>query len=255
MADGTKDADTTQRDPLGVRWIHGSPPGGPADPKVQVVAYDEDTFILRQSKSVNYEAPFLFLLFGNDRALLLDTGATADPERFPLRAHRRPAHRALAGRAPARRVRAGRRAHPRARRPRGGRRPVRGPPGHHGGPRDVEAVRSFFGFDDGWPERTVAFDLGGRVLEVLGSPGHHAAAITVYDPWTGILLTGDTVCPGGCTSSTSRRSWRPWSGWSRSPGPRPVTPRPRLPRRDDRPARPRLPDRRHLPAGRARRCR
>lgn len=28
---------------------------------------------------------FLYLLFGNDRALLLDTGATADPERFPLR--------------------------------------------------------------------------------------------------------------------------------------------------------------------------
>ncbi len=27
----------------------------------------------------------MYLLFGNDRALLLDTGATADPERFPLR--------------------------------------------------------------------------------------------------------------------------------------------------------------------------
>jgi glyoxylase-like metal-dependent hydrolase (beta-lactamase superfamily II) len=54
----------------------------------------------------------------------------------------------------------------------------------------------FFGFGDGWPERSVSFDLGGRVLEVLGSPGHHRAAITVYDPWTAILLTGDTVYPG-----------------------------------------------------------
>ncbi len=31
---------------------------------------------------------------------------------------------------------------------------------------------------------------------MLGSPGHHKAAITVHDPWTGILFTGDTVVPG-----------------------------------------------------------
>ena len=31
---------------------------------------------------------------------------------------------------------------------------------------------------------------------MIGSPGHHPAAITVYDPWTGFLLTGDTVLPG-----------------------------------------------------------
>jgi glyoxylase-like metal-dependent hydrolase (beta-lactamase superfamily II) len=42
----------------------------------------------------------------------------------------------------------------------------------------------------------VTYDLGGRVLEITGSPGHHRAAITVYDPWTGFLLTGDTVLPG-----------------------------------------------------------
>ena len=78
MADGTKDADATQRDPLaGVRWIHGSPPGGPADPKVQVVHVDDGTFIMRQSKDLNYEAPFLYLLCGAERAILLDTGAVA----------------------------------------------------------------------------------------------------------------------------------------------------------------------------------
>ena len=42
----------------------------------------------------------------------------------------------------------------------------------------------------------MSFDLGGRVLELIGSPGHHKAAITTYDPWTGILFTGDTVLPG-----------------------------------------------------------
>ena len=70
-AEGTKDP---LRD---VRWIHGSPPGGPADPPVQVLPVDGDTFILRQSKDLNYEAPFVYLLCGADRALLLDTGAVA----------------------------------------------------------------------------------------------------------------------------------------------------------------------------------
>jgi hydroxyacylglutathione hydrolase len=113
---------------MDVEWIHGAP----GEPAIQVHYYDEHTVILRQGRSVHWEAPFLFLLFGNDRALLLDTGA----------------------------------------------------------------VRSFFGFGDGWPDEAVQFDLGGRRLDVLGSPGHHPAAITVYDPWTGIMFTGDTVLPG-----------------------------------------------------------
>ena len=63
---------------LDVRWIHGSPPGGPGDPVIQVHTVDDATFILRQSKDVNYEAPFLYLLCGTERALLLDTGAVAN---------------------------------------------------------------------------------------------------------------------------------------------------------------------------------
>ena len=71
---------------LEVRWIHGSPsPRHNADPKIQIHAHDAHTFVLRQNKAVHYEAPFLYLFLGNDRALLLDTGATADPELFPLR--------------------------------------------------------------------------------------------------------------------------------------------------------------------------
>jgi glyoxylase-like metal-dependent hydrolase (beta-lactamase superfamily II) len=35
-----------------------------------------------------------------------------------------------------------------------------------------------------------------RDVDAVGSPGHERAAITVYDPWTGLLLTGDTVYPG-----------------------------------------------------------
>ncbi len=48
----------------------------PGEPPIQVHAYDPHTYVLRQSKATNYEAPFLYLLFGNERAILLDTGAT-----------------------------------------------------------------------------------------------------------------------------------------------------------------------------------
>ncbi len=182
---------------LDVRWNHGTRSKRHAgDPGIQVHRYDEHTVILRQSKSVNYEAPFLYLLFGNDRALLLDTGATTDARQFPLRS-------TVDGL-----VTAWLDKHPRA----GYELVVAHTHGHHDHvaadaqftdraastvvPREVDSVRSFFGFGDAWPAQTVTFDLGGRVLEILGSPGHHDAAITIYDPWTGILFSGDTVLPG-----------------------------------------------------------
>jgi hypothetical protein len=65
---------------LDVRWNHGARGEQP----IQVHSYDPHTYVLRQSKATSYEAPFLYLLFGNERAILLDTGATADPAIFPL---------------------------------------------------------------------------------------------------------------------------------------------------------------------------
>ena len=71
---------------LDVSWIHGSEAAKyNTDPDIQVHACDEHTYILRQNMAVHYEAPFMFLLFGASRALLLDTGATANPQFFPLR--------------------------------------------------------------------------------------------------------------------------------------------------------------------------
>jgi hydroxyacylglutathione hydrolase len=181
---------------LDVRWIHGSRRRSrDTGQKIQVHACDPATFILRQSKAVHYEAPFLYLFCGADRALLLDTGATPEPEKFPLRAT---VDRLLAGWL--------------AEHPRDGYELVVAHTHGHGDHvagdgqfagrpattiigREPEAVREFFGFTD-WPAQVVPLDLGGRVLEVTGSPGHHRAAISVFDPHTGFLVTGDTVYPG-----------------------------------------------------------
>ena len=58
----------------------------------------------------------------------------------------------------------------------------------------------------------------------MGSPGHHGAAITVYDPWTGILLTGDTVLSRPAVRVRLRRvRGHAWTAWSPSPRAAPVT--------------------------------
>ena len=181
---------------LEVAWIHGSPSRKASrEPLIQVHHYDEHTVIMRQSKSVSYEAPFLYLLFGNDRALLLDTGATAGEGRFPLRAtvdelidgwlsrHPREHYELIVAHSH------GHGDHVAADGQFAGR------PATTVVSRELEAVQEFFGFTS-WPDQIVALDLGGRVLEVAATPGHHRAAITIFDPWTGFLLTGDTVLPG-----------------------------------------------------------
>jgi hydroxyacylglutathione hydrolase len=53
-------ADAPPASSLDVRWIHGAPASRAADdPPIQVHWYDPHAVILRQSKSVNYEAPIV----------------------------------------------------------------------------------------------------------------------------------------------------------------------------------------------------
>lgn len=179
-----------------VRWIHGHPAGRPdRDPPIQVHAYDPHTFILRQSKAVHAEAPFLYLLFGNDRALLLDTGATEDAERFPLRttiddlidrwlrAHPRRAYELVIAHS-----------HAHADHVAGDEQFV-DRPATTIVPTTLDSMRAFWGLDEG-PDGVVRYDIGGRELEIVACPGHHETAIAIFDPWSGFLLTGDTVYPG-----------------------------------------------------------
>jgi hydroxyacylglutathione hydrolase len=180
--------------PLGVAWIHGSVSAKhDTAPDVQVHWYDEHTVILRQNMAVHYEAPFMFLLFGGARAVLIDTGATASSEFFPLRTV---IDRLVAGWL--------------ARHPRGDY-PLLVLHSHshddhvagdgqfadRPGTRVVDAT---LGFDylglTADLDRPARVDLGGRILDCIASPGHDAVAVTFYDAYAGLLLTGDTVYPG-----------------------------------------------------------
>jgi hydroxyacylglutathione hydrolase len=68
------------------KWIHGSADCKEnTDPPIQVVQYNDNTWILRENKCVNYEAPFMFLFLGHKKALLMDAGATFSEDKFPLR--------------------------------------------------------------------------------------------------------------------------------------------------------------------------
>lgn len=173
-------------------WNHGSNDCAKnEDPALDVYRFDADTYILRQDKCVNYEAPFIYVLFGQHTVFVLDTGATADPSQFPLyetvkrliaqrnqreirilvaHSHSHGDHRA---------------ADPQ----------FRGKPDVTLVEANSKAVRDYFGFS-AWPKGSARVDLGGRLLEVVPAPGHQDEAVAVYDSRTAWLLTGDNLYPG-----------------------------------------------------------
>ena len=164
-------------------------------PDFEVHQYNPDLYILRQSPCANYEKPFLYLIFGQDRVMLLDTGAEGgilNPtisrvihhwlngngktsiELVVTHTHEHGDH--IAGDAqiqalddpaiPVTFVEAG-----------------------------AEPTAAFFGIAD-WPNGTATIDLGGRVVDVLPIPGHSAGSTAFYDRQTGILFAGDSLYPG-----------------------------------------------------------
>jgi glyoxylase-like metal-dependent hydrolase (beta-lactamase superfamily II) len=159
-------------------------------PPLQVHAYEPQTFILRQSPCASFEANFIYLLIGSDKALLIDTGAVADPKAMPLaktildllpdkdgkklpllvaHTHRHLDHRA-------------------------GDSQFVSLPSVEVVPFDLEGVRRFFGFNN-WPNGVAHIDLGGRTVDVIPTPGHDETHVAFYDNRTGILFTGDFLMP------------------------------------------------------------
>ena len=168
--------------------------GGPnclEQPRWQVHEYNADFFILRESGCTHFEKPFLYLIFGNDRALLEDTGAgDVDTASVVLDLISQWSKRN--NRAPIPLLVMHSHAH-----------------GDHTAgdahfqrmtnvqfvPASVPEIQKAFGILN-WPSDAGHVDLGGRTLDVIPIPGHNEASVALYDRTTGILLTGDSLYPG-----------------------------------------------------------
>ena len=60
------------KSPFAETWIDGA---HGSEPQMQVQRYDADTYVVRQSVKTNVEAPFIYLFFGTERVLEIDSGA------------------------------------------------------------------------------------------------------------------------------------------------------------------------------------
>src|SRR5688572_14407517 len=56
------------------KWLTGGPDCSELPQDFQVHRYNTNFYILREAGCVHHEKPFLFLIFGRDKVLLLDTG-------------------------------------------------------------------------------------------------------------------------------------------------------------------------------------
>jgi hydroxyacylglutathione hydrolase len=173
------------------RW----PTGGPKCmemPEWHIHEYNPNLYILRQSGCTDYEKPFVFLIFGKQSALLLDTGShhgnlaptllqtvkkwleRNQRESIPLNVVHSHSHwdhvdgddAIQALRDPAMPVTM-----------------VKATP---------EANAKFFKIEH-WPTDVGSVDLGDRIVDAIPLPGHDVAAIALYDRKTAILFTGDSV--------------------------------------------------------------
>jgi hydroxyacylglutathione hydrolase len=176
------------------QWMTGGPKCMES-PEWQVHEYNRDLYILRQSGCTDYEKPFLYLLFGDDRALLLDTGSRNgnlvptlervvknwlqrnNRESIPLvvvHSHSHSDH--VAGDAAVQAL-------------------------HDAAvpiafvPAEVEATKRFCKISN-WPDEIGQVDLGNRRIDVIPIPGHDTVSVALYDRQTAILFAGDSLYPG-----------------------------------------------------------
>jgi glyoxylase-like metal-dependent hydrolase (beta-lactamase superfamily II) len=137
-----------------------------------------------------YEAPFIYLLVGKTKALLIDTGAVADAKTMPLaqtvisllpngksrlplmvvHTHGHLDHRSGDGQ-------------------------FRALPDVQVVPTDLESVKSRLGVAD-WPNGIGQIDLGDRVIDAIPTPGHYPSHVAYYDRQTGLFFSGDFLLPG-----------------------------------------------------------
>jgi glyoxylase-like metal-dependent hydrolase (beta-lactamase superfamily II) len=174
---------------MDVKWREGARDCGKhPQPPLQVHRYNPQTFILRESLCATYEGPFLYLLVGAQRALLIDTGAISDAREMPLA----PTVHSLLPRAdfPLTVVH------------------THGHLDHRSGDAQftgdshaevvgakLEDVQRHFRFTR-WPNDAAQIDLGERIVDVLPTPGHYISELSYYDRQTGLFFSGDLLLPG-----------------------------------------------------------
>lgn len=178
------------------QWIHGAENCQlNVDPAIDVHRFNNSSYILRQNKCLSFEAPFIYVLFGKEKVLVLDTGATVNSANFPLfqtvqalmkdqpepegkqeweivviHSHSHRDHNA--GDSQFEKKKSVTLVRP-----------------------NTKAVAEFFEFKD-WPKGEVNILLGDRTVTVIPTPGHQEESISVYDPQTKWLLSGDSFYPG-----------------------------------------------------------
>ncbi|MGI8956848.1 MAG: MBL fold metallo-hydrolase [Chthoniobacterales bacterium] len=177
---------------MDVHWQPGAKDCSATPEKpLQIHAYNSQTFILRQSLCADLEGNLIYLLFGSERALLIDTGAVADPQKMPL------ARQVLElipakgnGKLPLLVVHTHSHLDHRAGDPQ-----FQSLPGVEVVPPEENAMRQRLRFTD-WPNDVVQLNLGDRTVDVIPTPGHHPSHIALYDRQTGLLFSGDFLLPG-----------------------------------------------------------
>jgi hydroxyacylglutathione hydrolase len=177
---------------MDVHWKEGAKDckAAPQAP-LEVHAYNPQTFILREGLCATFEAPFMYLVIGSTKALLIDTGDVADANQMPLattvmqllpgdgsaklpllvvHTHRHLDHRA-------------------------GDEQFTHLPNVQVVGFDIDSVRRYYGFTD-WPNGLAQINLGDRTVDAVPTPGHNETEVSFYDRNTGLFFSGDFLMPG-----------------------------------------------------------
>ncbi len=182
---------------MDVHWNEGAPNcAANQQPPLQVHPFNVNTFILRENPCLTAEAPFLYLLVGSTRALLIDTGDVADPVKMPLAQTVMnllpPLNQSKDGQSKLPLVVVHTHGHLDHRL---GDSQFNGLPNVEVVPTDLDHVREHFGFS-AWPNGIAQVDLGNRIIDVIPTPGHYPSHLSYYDRQTGLFFSGDFLLPG-----------------------------------------------------------
>lgn len=171
------------------QWLHGAEDcQQQAQPQLDVYQHSANTFVLRQNKCHTFEAPFIYVLAGSEKVLILDTGALEkdfslydELKQLLPKQHQGKDWLVLHSHSHG---------------------------DHYAGDAEFENKQqvTLIGTSlpeiqtglsiQNWPEQVVTLDLGDRNISIIPTPGHQEEAISLYDSQSQWLITGDSLYPG-----------------------------------------------------------